>query len=93
MEKFKNGDRVIVYRTIPPSGLEEDVYFGDYPKVGWEGTIKYYIPDFDDYAIKWDLPVNGDLVKPWMIKLIEEKPKEIKVCGLVKFLRQYENKK
>jgi len=80
--KFKKGDRVKVV-------ISYDLWL-PYAQTGWTGTIVRYFSVYE-YIIIWDSSYNheektGDLIKEFMIELIEKKKKVIKPFPIVKFL-------
>lgn len=82
MIRFKYGDRVKVIIIDPMR------YGGDYPKLGWTGTIQRTFRSVGEYVIKWDKNVktSGDLVMDYM--LVVEK-KVVKIYGIAKFCLEH----
>jgi len=87
MTKLKKGDKFIVIKEYS-SWVDRK-----YALKGWTGTIISYNNKFNDYIVKWDKQnVTGDLVKEYMIELIEKYKRDIKKFPICKFWDKIEVK-
>lgn len=84
--KWKAGDKIKILRNKSKNSQEHE-YSHNYPAIGLTGILEHYITEWDEWKIKWDNEIPGDLVREWMFD--EESNKKIsKEFGISKFCKE-----